>query len=57
MENKINNYSDIPEKIEFDSKFKEIFNLKFSHFNSNLYLDATFLIEPISPVNNFLPCI
>ena len=27
MKNKLNNYRDIPEKIEFDSEFKEIFNL------------------------------
>ena len=27
MENKIDSYKDMPEKIEFDSTFKEIFNL------------------------------
>ena len=27
MENKINNYNDMSEKIEIDSEFKEIFNL------------------------------
>ena len=27
MKNKNNKYSDIPEKIEFDNEFKEIFNL------------------------------
>ena len=37
MENKLNNYSDIPEKIEFDSEFKEIFNL-MEHSNQNIFI-------------------
>ena len=37
MENKINNYSDIPEKIEFDSNFKEIFNL-MEHSKQNIFI-------------------
>ena len=37
MENKINNYRDIPEKIEFDSEFKEIFNL-MEYTRQNIFI-------------------
>ena len=37
MENKINNYSDIPDKIQFDSEFKKIFNL-MEHSKQNIFI-------------------
>ena len=37
MENKINNYSDLPEKIEFDSEFMEIFNL-MEYSKQNIFI-------------------
>ena len=37
MENKINNYRDTPEKIEFDSEFKKIFNL-MEHTKQNMFI-------------------
>ena len=37
MKNKINNYSDIPEKIEFDPEFKEIFNL-MEYTRQNIFI-------------------
>ncbi len=37
MENKINNYKDMSEKIEFDSEFKEIFNL-MEYSKQNIFI-------------------
>ena len=37
MENKINNYIDIPEKIYLDSEFKKIFNL-MEYTKQNIFI-------------------
>ena len=37
MENKINNYNDLPEKIEFDSEFKEIFD-QMEYSKQNIFI-------------------
>ena len=58
MENKNNNYRDIPEKIEFDSNFKNLLNQDKNHFKfgkeSGTVFNLTISYVDTKPKNQFM---